>query len=97
MYIIFGTSQSIARGLSRRSDDHASIRSLPMTTRLLVLEDEAYEYANAVKDHGLDDLEIIVSSAPEPTGEIPEVDVMLETIISRSSRPTRSPHRRVHL
>lgn len=77
MYIIFRISQSIARGLSRRSDDHASIRSLPMTTRLLVLEDEAYEYANAVKDHGLDDLEIIVSSAPEPTGEIPEVDVML--------------------
>ena len=48
-----------------------------MTTRLLVLEDEADEYANAVKDHGLDDLEIIVSSAPEPTGEIPKVDVML--------------------
>jgi len=48
-----------------------------MTTRLLVLEDEADEYANAVKEYGLDDLEIIVSSAPVPPGEIPKVDVML--------------------
>ncbi len=48
-----------------------------MTTRLLVLEDDADEYANAVKGHGLDELEIFVSSSPEPTGEIPKVDVML--------------------
>ena len=48
-----------------------------MTTRLLILEDQAGEYASAVKDHGLDDLEIFVSSAPEPTGEIPNADVML--------------------